>query len=141
MVLFKMLTRRMVQTALLVCAVFTVSHSPTAKASSLVFTGQNAALFNTANPNDTSLLMNSVNKSRAADIISAEEPIAKMIQNAVVSQISSKIYDDIFGANPKAGGTYDLGGGNIVEFHRSGGYVYISIITPTGTTQIKIPDA
>jgi hypothetical protein len=139
MVLFNLLTKRIVKTAFMACAVFAICHSSSAEASSLVFTGQNAALFNTANPSDTALLMNSVNKDRAASISNTKQSITEMIQNAVVGQISSKIYNDIFNGTA-ASGFYDLGNGESVSFIRTATEITITIVSAaSGTTVITVP--
>ncbi len=116
-----------------------LSHSPVADASNLTFQGQNAGLFPTANPSDTSVLMNSVSKPVATSTIPTINP-ATLIEQSVVSQISSKIYNQIF-SGTAVSGSYDLGGGNSINYLRSGGYVTINITSPSnGTTTLTVPD-
>ena len=103
------------------------------------FQGQNAGLFSSANPSGTSLLMNSTPKPKVSSSSSSINP-ATLIEQSVVSQISSKIYQDIF-TGTAASGFYDLGGGNTITYLRSGGYVNVTITSPSnGTTTIKVPD-
>lgn len=116
-----------------------ISHSPAATASNFTFQGQNAGLFSSANPSGTSLLMNSTPKPKVSSSSSSINP-ATLIEQSVVSQISSKIYQDIF-TGTAASGFYDLGGGNTITYLRSGGYVNVTITSPSnGTTTIKVPD-
>ena len=115
------------------------SHSSKAEASSFIFQGQNAGLFSSANPSDTSVLMNSVSKPVATSTIPTINP-ATLIEQSVVSQISSKIYNQIF-SGTAVSGSYDLGGGNSINYLRSGGYVTINITSPSnGTTTLTVPD-
>jgi len=121
-------------------AFLTFGCSTNTEASQLVFQGQNAALFPNANPADTAALMNSVHKpSQPASTLPVVSP-ATLIQQSVQSQISSKIYNDIF-TGTSASGFYDLGGGSSIGYTRSGGYITISITNPAnGTTTITVPD-
>lgn len=121
---------------------FSQSHISKTEASTLVFQGQNAGLFPTANPNAVSILMNSVPKEKAtAPTTSTGMNTAMMIENAVVSQISTRIYNQIFNGTALSG-SYDLGGGNAINYMRSDGNITITLINATsGTTTITIPDA
>ncbi len=111
-----------------------------AHASPLVFQGQNAALFPGANPAGTATLMNSVDKPVAALPQTPVADPARLIQQSLQSQISNKIYQDIFQSDA-ASGFYDLGGGSSIGFERTGGNVIINITNPTnGSTVITIPD-
>ena len=118
--------------------------SPVAHASSLVFTGQNAGLFSTANPNGVSILMNSVSKKNASESTSSSSSLsnstAQMIENMVAGQISSHIYTQIFGASYAPSGSFDLGGGNLITYIRGAQTVDITVYsTATGTTTISLP--
>lgn len=118
-------------------------HSPASEASTIVFQGQNAGLFPTANPNAIGILMNSVPKKNATEKPKTSTGIntATMIQNAVASQISTRIYNDIFNGTALTG-SYDLGNGNSINYTRSEGYITITITNPTnGSTTITVPDA
>jgi len=118
-------------------------HSPASEASTIVFQGQNAGLFPTANPNAIGILMNSVPKKNATEKPKTSTGIntATMIQNAVASQISTRIYNDIFNGTALTG-SYDLGDGNSINYTRSEGYITITITNPAnGSTTITVPDA
>ena len=137
---FSTLTGSVLRTAGFLGLAVLASHSPVAEASNLTFQGQNAGLFSTANPSDTSVLMNSVAKPVVTSTIPSISP-ATLIEQSVVSQISSKIYNQIF-SGTAASGSYDLGGGNTISYLRSGGYVTINITSPTtGTTTLTVPDS
>jgi Type VIII secretion system (T8SS), CsgF protein len=115
-----------------------------AAASQLVFQGQNAGLFPGANPSDTSTLMNSVpkpNKGSAASAAAASGvSAATLIEQAIESQISNKIINDIFNTS-NASGSFNLGNGTTISFLRTGGNIDITIVDPVhGTTEIVIPD-
>ena len=135
-------TRPIKITTALLSAVCVIALFSSASASNLTFQGQNAALFPGANPADTSMLMNSVPKpssSSSAPTIPTVNP-ATLVEQSLESQISSKIYNDIFtGSN--ASGFFNLGDGNTINYLRSGGDVTITIVSPTsGTTTITVPD-
>jgi hypothetical protein len=116
-----------------------VSHSPAAEASNLIFQGQNAGLFSSANPAGTSVLMNSVAKPVATSASSSISS-ATLIQQSIVSQLSMKIYNEIFKGSGAAG-SYDLGGGNSISYLREGGYITVTIINPkNGTTTLTVLD-
>ena len=120
-------------------AVLFAGPSPIAYASNLTFQGQNAGLFSGANPSDTSILMNSVVKPTPSSSIPTLSP-ATLIEQSIVSQISSKIYNDIF-KGTAASGYYDLGGGNTISYTRSGGYITVNITSPgSGTTTLTVLD-
>ncbi len=113
--------------------------SPAAEASNLTFQGQNAGLFSTANPAGTSVLMNSVAKPVATSAYSSISS-ATMIQQSIVSQISVRIYNEIFKGSG-ASGSYDLGGGNSISYLREGGYITVTITNPAnGTTTLTVLD-
>ncbi len=124
----------------LVCCAVVCGMSPAAQASSLVFRGQNVALFPYANPSGLSAMMNSVKKRTQASSVSASLSTSALIQHALASQISSRIYQDIFqGTN--LSGFYDLGDGNSISYVRGGGYITIEIVSPdNGSTTITLPD-
>jgi hypothetical protein len=127
------ITRCVVGTALF------ASISPSAEASNLVFQGQNAGLFSTANPAGTAVLMNSVAKPVATSAASSITP-ATQIQQSIVSQISSRIYNEIFKGSGVSG-YYDLGGGNSISYLREGGYITVTInSTKNGTTTLTVLD-
>jgi hypothetical protein len=110
------------------------------EASEFVFQGQNAALFPGANPSDTTALMNSVHKPSPTSTAPTISP-ATLIEQSIEGQISSKIYNDIFNGSALSG-NFNLGGGNTISYVRAGGYVTITIVSPTsGTTTLTVPDA
>ena len=112
------------------------SHSSKAEASSFIFQGQNAGLFSSANPSDTSVLMNSVSKPVVTSSISS----ATLIEQSIVSQISLKIYNEIFKGSAVSG-SYDLGGGNSISYKRSSGYITVNLTNPgNGTTTLTVLD-
>jgi len=120
--------------------------STTVHASSLVFQGQNVGLFPNANPNSVSVLMNSVSKKKATASTKAEGSTglnpATMIQNALVSQISTAIYKQIFNVDGPSTGFYDLGGGNTISYQQNtvDQTVTITIVSSTsGTTTVVVP--
>ncbi len=110
-----------------------------ALAGTLEFHGQNAALFSGANPSDTSAMMSSVTKPTTPSPFSNQTTAASLIVQALESQISSRIYNDIFGGSNTAG-SYDLGGGNIISYSKAKNIVTITILDPVnGKTQIQVP--
>ncbi|MBV8939861.1 MAG: hypothetical protein JO089_08520 [Alphaproteobacteria bacterium] len=113
-----------------------------AYASTLTFEPQNAAIFSGANPSDQSLMLQSVVRPANPAVSAAATGIspASLILQSVESQISSKINNEIFNTtNPS--GSFDLGGGNKIDFVRTGGNVVINITDPThGNTTITLPD-
>ena len=112
------------------------SHSSKAEASSFIFQGQNAGLFSSANPSDTSVLMNSVSKPVVTSSISS----ATLIEQSIVSQISLKIYNEMFKGSAVSG-SYDLGGGNSISYKRSSGYITVNLTNPgNGTTTLTVLD-
>ena len=112
------------------------SHSSKAEASIFIFQGQNAGLFSSANPSDTSVLMNSVSKPVVTSSISS----ATLIEQSIVSQISLKIYNEIFKGSAVSG-SYDLGGGNSISYKRSSGYITVNLTNPgNGTTTLTVLD-
>jgi hypothetical protein len=124
-------------------AVAVLCYSPPSEASTIVFQGKNAGLFPTANPNAVGILMNSVPKKNATEKPKTTTGIntATMIQSAVASQISNRIYQDIFNGTAQTG-YYDLGDGNSINYARSEGYITITITNPSnGSTTITVPDA
>jgi hypothetical protein len=112
-----------------------------ALSSPLTFTGQNAALFNTANPNDTAAMMNSVVKPKAKTELPSALDQNRLIIQGLESQITNKIYADIFD-NSNVSGHYSLPGGGSVSFIRPGdGNIRITIVDASGTTsEIVVPD-
>jgi hypothetical protein len=121
------------------CVAVSVSYAPSAVASSFTFQGQNAGLFPSANPSDTSVLMNSVSKPTTASTIPTITP-ASLIEQSIISQISTKIYNDIF-KGTSASGYFDLGGGNTISYTRSGGYITVDIVNATtGKTTLTVLD-
>ncbi len=116
-------------------------HISAVSASTLTFTGQNAALFNTANPNDTAAMMNSVVKPKAKTELPSALDQNRLIIQGLESQITNKIYADIFD-NSNVSGHYSLPGGGSVSFIRPGdGNVHITIVDASGTTsEIVVPD-
>jgi hypothetical protein len=122
------------------CLVPATIYAGAAVASPLTFRGQNAAIFPDAYSGNTSALMNSVPKPKAKAATTPVIDPARLIQQSLQSQISSKIYNDIFNTT-SASGSYDLGGGNLISYVRVGGNIEISITNPTnGTTVITVPD-
>ncbi len=116
-----------------------VGLSAASEGSPLVFQGQNAGLFSTANPSDITVFMNSVAKPVATSSASSITP-ATQIQQSIVSQISSRIYNEIFKGSA-ASGYYDLGGGNSINYVREGGYITVTInSTKNGTTTLTVLD-
>jgi len=115
-----------------------------ASASTMVFEGQNAGLFPNANPADTAQLMGSVsrpfNPKTAAASATGQITPASLIEQSVESQISAKIYSQIFNSSA-ASGSFDLGGGSLINFVRTGGNIDITLTDPVhGTTTIVVPD-
>ena len=136
MVFFSTLSGSVLRKAGFIGIAVIASHTLAAEASNLTFQGQNAGLFPTANPSDTSVLMNSVAKPVATSSISS----ATLIEQSIVSQISLKVYNEIF-KGTAASGSYDLGGGNSISYKRSGGYITVNITSPSnGTTTLTVLD-
>lgn len=123
----------------LVSTLFSVGSPHQAVAGTLEFHGQNAALFPTANPSDTTLMMNSVpSPSNAA---ASQQNASNLIQQAVESQISTRIYNDIFNGTATAG-SFNLGGGDSISYTRSNGMINLNITDPVnGSTQISLPSS
>ncbi|NTW53691.1 MAG: hypothetical protein HGB15_02775, partial [Chlorobaculum sp.] len=116
--------------------------SPLADASPLVFQGQNAGLFPLANPNSTTILMNSVPKKNATASTTSSTGLntSMLIQNAIISNMNAKITEAIFGKDHPSG-NFDLGNGNSISYLHSDGNIIITIINPnTGTTTIVVPE-
>ncbi len=112
-----------------------LSTPPAAIASNFTFQGQNAGLFPNANPSDIAILMNSVNKPTSTP---ANLTTSALIQESVISQISTKMYNDIFNGTAAAG-YYDLGGGSSISFKRSAGYVTLTVVDPiNGSTTLTV---
>ncbi|MEI7788709.1 MAG: hypothetical protein WCI23_08660 [Chlorobiaceae bacterium] len=136
MVFFSRLKGRVVLRAGALALALLASHSSKAEASSFIFQGQNAGLFSSANPSDTSVLMNSVSKPVVTSSISS----ATLIEQSIVSQISLKIYNEIFKGSAVSG-SYDLGGGNSISYKRSSGYITVNLTNPgNGTTTLTVLD-
>lgn len=116
--------------------------APSVLASTLVFQGQNAALFSGANPLGQQMLLESVQRPvnpALANSTSALSP-ASLIEQSVESQVSSQIYNQIFNTS-NASGSFNLGNGSLINYVRAGGNVQITITDPVnGTTTITIPD-
>jgi len=116
-----------------------VNLSSVANASPFTFQGQNSALFPGSNPYGLSSMMNSVTKPEVTSSLSSINP-ARLIQQSIISQISSKIYNDMFKGSATSG-SYDLGGGNAISYLRSDGYITITITSPdNGTTTLTVLD-
>jgi hypothetical protein len=110
-----------------------------ASASTILFQGSNPAFFPNANPGAIAQLMDSVRKPTdpaTAAAANANNP-SSIVQQAVESEISSKINDIIFNTN-NASGTFNLGGGNEITFSRAGGQLTINVTEPSGTTQFTL---
>ena len=114
-----------------------------AAASTLVFTGQNAALFNTANPNDTSTLMNSVVKPNnpnggSGSALSGSNFIIQSLE----SQIITRDYNQIFNTAGGQGGSFIVG--NTTVTYDNGvtnpGFFTITITTGGKSTTITVPN-
>ncbi len=111
-----------------------------AEASPLTFRGQNAALFPDANPNATAALMNTVVKPTPKPKPATAIDQNRLIIQGLESQITNKIYNDIFDTH-NASGSYQLPGGGSISFVRSGGNIEITIIDSSGaTSEITVPD-
>lgn len=118
-----------------------VCFSGQASASNILFEGSNPAFFPSANPNAITQLMNSVRRPTDPSTLAAAtaNSPAALVQQAVESQISAKINDIIFNTS-NASGSFNLGGGNLINFSRSGGFLTINITQPSGTTQFTLSD-
>ena len=80
--------------------------------------------------------MNSVSKPVVTSSISS----ATLIEQSIVSQISLKIYNEIFKGSAVSG-SYDLGGGNSISYKRSSGYITVNLTNPgNGTTTLTVLD-
>lgn len=113
-----------------------------ATASTLTFTGNNAALFSTAPPLNNALMMQTVRRPANPSTSGGSSGLtpADLILQSVTSQISAKIRSDIFDGGA-ASGSYDLGGGSLIDFIRVGGNIIITLTDPrTGVTTITVPD-
>ena len=110
-------------------------------ASSIIFQGQNAALFSGANPSDTTALMSSVVKPNNPNAASASAlSTQSLILQSVESQISTHINNIIFN-NANAAGSFNLGNGSLISFVRAAGLLTINLTDPVhGLTTITIPD-
>lgn len=113
-------------------------------ASNIVFQGQNAALFPDANPSNNALMMMSVDRPSNPRTASATGKLnsATLIEQSVASQISAKIYNQIFTSTNTAG-TFNLDNGSSIAYTRGNGdgNLYITITDPiNGTTEITLPD-
>jgi hypothetical protein len=130
------------RTNLLACIIFCALElvvANTAFSSPLTFEGTNPGFFSTASPNGVASLMNSVVKPTNPSTNTSTNP-ADLVQRGVLSQISTKINNQIFNTANQSG-LYDLGGGNQVSFVRTGGNIVITFVDArTGTTVITMPD-
>jgi hypothetical protein len=113
-----------------------------ASASQILFDPKNTAFFSGVNPASTSALLSSVVRPEKPSSSSGYVPTstADLIQQGVMSQISTKITTDIFKTtNPS--GTYDLGDGSLISFDKNDTGVGITFISPTrGKTVITLPN-
>ena len=108
-----------------------------AAAAPLVFQGQNAALFASANPNDTTLLLAGIPKPAAPAPATPQIDVSQLIQESVVSQISNNIYSQITGT---PSGKATLGDGSSFSWSTNAGSKSIVYTAPDGTTTtIVIP--
>lgn len=119
-----------------------ISVSGPAFASSIAFEGQNPAIFQSANPGGNAALMASVNKPKDPNqSLSGQLSPATIVEQAVLSQISAQINDQIFNGGQPAGGPFDLGGGSTISYVRQGGNLVITLFDPQhGQTVITLPD-
>jgi hypothetical protein len=119
----------------------TTIHTNPVVASPLVFNGQNAALFPGANPNDTAALMNSVAKPTPQTKAPTALDQNRIIIQGLESQITNRIYTQIFN-NANVSGIFTLPGGGSISYNRPGdGNVHITVINSDGTTSvIVVPD-
>ncbi len=110
--------------------------------SQLTFEGANPGLFSTASPHGLAALMSSVVKPTNPASTATQSSVSStdLIQRGILSQISTKINNQIFNTANKSG-SYDLGDGNQVSFIRTGGNIVITLTdAKTGTTVITMPD-
>jgi|GEM_PF-6175704 len=123
-----------------ICLFFVLGSN--AFASPLLFDPKNSAFFSGANSSSTTTLMSSVvrpanpNSTTASGISSAN-----LIEQGLISQISTKITNDIFSTSNDSG-NYDLGNGNTISFVRdiTNATVVITIVnSKTGTTVVTLP--
>lgn len=143
-ILLKKCTVRILSVTALISTAFMAYKAPVAQASNLVFVGQNAGLFPNANPNDTSILMNSVSRKNATASSQSitQQNMTQLVQNAVIAQLSNNIYADIAkykSTNPR---TVDLGNYNSITYvyDSINNNVNITLTNPaTGTTTITVP--
>lgn len=113
----------------------------TATASPLVFRGQNSAIFPDANPSGAAGLMNSVRKPPNRPATTPAIDPTRLIIQGLESQITNKIYNDIFNTTTVSE-LYRLPGGGRISFLRPGdGNIEITIVDAAGTTSvIVVPD-
>lgn len=124
---------------LFIC-VLAVSLADGAAASTMVFQGQNAGLFPGANPSGMSIMMNSVTKPKASTTTDTSLTSSDLILRSLQSQISSKMYNDIFNGTADSG-FYSLGNGSSVSYSRAGGLITVVISdSKNGVTTIEVPD-
>jgi len=105
----------------------------TANASPLVFQGQNAGLFPTANPNDTTSLMSSVVRPNQVNNSSATPLTAAYVtEQAVLSQAANNVVSAIFGGSAPVGilQTIPIGGGEYITYINNG----------NGTVTVNLPN-
>jgi hypothetical protein len=104
-----------------------------ATANPITFQGQNAALFPGANPADTATLMNSVPKPNSGISSAALGGISasQLVLQSIESQISSRIYADIFGNGAAPSGTELLGDGSSISWAPDPNQPGFKIITVT----------
>jgi len=115
----------------------TVGLAGQASASPIVFQGQNAALFASANPNDTSLLMAGIPRPAAPTPATPQIDVSQLIQQSVISQISNNIYSQISGT---ATGKATLSDGSSFSWTTNGSSKSIVYTATDGsTTTIVIP--
>ncbi|MDX2072763.1 MAG: curli assembly protein CsgF [Alphaproteobacteria bacterium] len=115
-----------------------------ASASTLVFEGNNGAIFNTAPPSGQALMLASTNKPkndpRAGSSTIPTTSSGELVQQSVLNQISNEINQQIFNSS-NASGTFDLGNSRTISYVRTGGNIVITIFDPSkGPTVITVPD-
>ena len=116
-------------------------YANTALANPITFRGQNAALFPDANPSDTAALMNSVVKPATKPVAQPTIDPATLITQGLESQITNKIYAQIFNTANQHG-SFTVSGGTTITYDRPGdGTIHVTIVNASGkTTEIVLPD-
>lgn len=117
------------------------SFAAPAFAGPMVFQPQNSAIFADASLTGNSALLASTVRPKDPRSLVNTNPLTpeRIVQQAVLGQISAKINDKIFSSNPGDVGSFNIGGGSTITYTNVGGQLEITFFNPgSGTTVISL---